>query len=102
MKYHWSPVPYSLAKGMQFLVKGVNDAPLLDDVNTMFIQDGNALVHAKTYIPSNFQLISHRIFNNMPNTINLIFSIDMYEKGSIKDIGRGDMVSVRNWSLVVS
>jgi len=49
MKYPSSPLPYRLgtadgymaktdnSNGMQFLLKGVNDAPLPDDANTMFI-----------------------------------------------------------------
>jgi len=65
------------SKGMQFLVKDVNDAPLSDDTNTMFIQDNNALFHTMTDIPNNFQLVSHRIFDNLPKRINLTFSANM-------------------------
>ena len=76
------------SKGMQFLVKDVNDAPLPEDASTMLIQDGNALFHAMTDIPSNFQLISHRIFDSMPKRVNFVFSTDMYQEDSIKDMER--------------
>ena len=100
MQYPLSPIPYSLgtadgymaktdkSKGMQFLVKDVNDAPLPEDASTMLIQDGNALFHAMTDIPSNFRLISHRIFDSMPKRVNFVFSTDMYQEGSIKDMER--------------
>ena len=61
------------SKGMQFLLKGVNDAPLPDNENScMFIQDSNALFYAMAAIRSKSQLIYHRIFDNMPKRINLI------------------------------
>ena len=100
MQYPLSPIPYSLgtadgymaktdkSKGMQFLVKDVNDAPLPEDASTMLIQDGNALFHAMTDIPSNFRLISHRIFDSMPKRVNFVFSSDMYQEGSINDMER--------------
>jgi len=62
------------SKGMQFLVKGVNDASLPDNANTMFIQDGNALFRAMTDIPRNFPLIFHWIFDNIPKRINFVSS----------------------------
>ena len=67
------------SKGVRFLVKGVNDAPLLDDVNTMFNRNGNALFHAMTIIPSNFQLISHWIFDNMPKKFNFNLFTDIHQ-----------------------
>ena len=100
MKYPLSSVPHSLgtadgymaktdkSKGIQFLLKYVNDAPLPDDANTVFIQDSNALFHAMADIPSNFQLIPHRTFHNMPKIINLIFSTDMYQEGLMNDMER--------------
>ena len=96
-KYPLSPVPYSLgtangymtetdkSKGMQFLVKGVNDAPQPDDANTMFIQDSDALFHAMTDIQNNFKVISNRIFAQ-ENPLH--FSTDTYQNGSIKDMER--------------
>ena len=100
MKYPMSPVPYSLgtpdgymtrtdkAKGMNHLLKGVNDAPFPSDAKTLLIQDGNAIFRAMTDIPSNFELISYQIFDNMPKHVNFLFSTDMYHDGSIKDMER--------------
>jgi len=67
------------SKGMQFLVKAVNDGPLPDDANTMFILDGNTLSHVMTDITNKFQLITHRIFDNIPTRINFVFITDMYQ-----------------------
>ena len=72
-----------MEKSKGILLKGVNDVPLPDDANTMLIQDGKTLFHAMTDIPNNFQLISHRIFENMPKRINFILSTGMYQEGSI-------------------
>ena len=100
MKYSLSTVAYSLStaddymartdksREMHFLVKGVTDVPIPDDANTMWIQDDNALFHAMADIPNHFQLISHQIFDNMPRRISFVFSTDMYQEGSIKDMER--------------
>ena len=68
-------------------MKDVNDALFPQDASTMLIQDGNALFHAMTDIPANFQLISHQIFYSMPKSLNFVFSTDMYQEGLIKDLG---------------
>ncbi len=100
MKYPLSSVPYSLgttdgymakndkSKGMHFLVKDIDDAPIPHAADTLMIQDGNALFHTMTHVPGNFQLISHQIFDSMPKTMDFIFSTDMYQEGSIKDMER--------------
>ena len=41
-----------------------------------------------TDIPRNFQLISHRLFDNIPKKVNFVFSTDMYQEGSINDMER--------------
>ena len=78
MKYPMSPVPSNLGtpdgymtrtdkgKWMNHLLKGVNDAPLQSDAKTLLIKDGNATFRAMTDIPSNFELLSYQIFDNMP------------------------------------
>ncbi|MPC13645.1 hypothetical protein E2C01_006385 [Portunus trituberculatus] len=100
LKYPLSPVPYSLgtadgymakndkSKGLQFLVKDLDNAPIPLDGNTMLIQDGNALFHTLADIPNNFMFIAQRIFDSMPKGIDLLFSTDMYHEGSIKDMER--------------
>ena len=75
-------------KGMSHLLKSVNDAPVPSDAKTLLIQDGNATFRVMTDIPSNFQLISYQIFDNMPKHVNFLLSTDRYHDGSIKDIGR--------------
>ena len=62
MKYPRSPVPYSIgtpdgymtrtekAKGMNHLLKSVNDAPVPSDAKTLLIQDGNAAFRVMTDI----------------------------------------------------
>ena len=62
MKYPRSPVPYSIgtpdgymtrtekSKGMNHLLKSVNDAPVPSDAKTLLIQDGNAAFRVMTDI----------------------------------------------------
>ena len=76
------------AKGMNHLLKSINDAPVPSDAKTLLIQDGNATFHVMTDIPSNFLLISYQIFDNMPKHVNFLFSTDRYHDGSIKHIER--------------
>ena len=97
MKYPLSPAPYSLGtadeymartdkpKEKQFLTKSVNDTPLPDVENTLLIQDGNTIFQTMVNTPSNFQLISHQILDNIPKIINFVFSTNMYQKNSNKD-----------------
>ena len=69
-------------------MKGINDALFPSDAKTLIIQDGNATFRAMTDIPSNFELISYQIFDNMPKCVNFLFSTDMHHDGSIKDMER--------------
>ncbi len=52
------------SKGMHFLVKDVDDAPIPHAADTLLIQDhGNAPFHTMTHEPGNLQLMSHQIFD---------------------------------------
>ena len=74
------------AKGMNHLLKGVNDTPFSSDAKTLLIQDGNATFRAMIDLPSKFELISYQIYDNMPKHVNCLFSTDMFHDGSIKDM----------------
>ena len=99
MEYPRSPVSHSLgtlygymtrtekAKGMNHLLKSVNDAPVPSDAKTLLIQNGNVTFRVMTGILRNCQF-SYQIFDNMPKHINFLFSMDRYHDGSIKHIGR--------------
>ena len=100
IKYPLSPVPYSLgtadgymaktdkSKGFQYLIKEVEDTQLPVDEDTLIIQDGNAMFHAMIDVPQNFLEISRRIFDRMPRKVDFVFSTDMYQEGSIKEMER--------------
>ena len=104
MKYPRSPVPHSLgtpngymtrtekAKGMNHLLTSIKDAPVPSDAKTLLILDGNATFRIMTDIPSKFQLISYQIFEN--KHVNFLFSTDRYHDGSIKHIGREQLLNM--------
>lgn len=54
----------------------------------LVIEDGNAVFHCIKDIPDNFRRISEKIFNMMPNKVDVIFSTDMYQADSVKTMER--------------
>ena len=96
VKFPMTPVPYSLStadgffcktdkpKGLQHLVKGVVDAvePMVNE--TLTIYDGNAFFYMLRDVPSNFQLISQKIFGMMNKHGDAVFSTDTYAPESTK------------------
>ena len=96
VKFPMTPVPYSLStadgffcktdksKGLQHLVKGVVDAvePMVNE--TLTIYDGNAFFYMLRDVPSNFQLISQKIFGMMNKHSDAVFSTDTYAPESTK------------------
>ena len=96
MKYPITPVPYSIGtgdgylektdktKGLQYILKDVEDVQLPQDETTLVVQDGNALFHTLQEIPGNFKQIAHRISGALPKKPDIIFSADMYTAHSVK------------------
>ena len=84
------------AKGMNHLLKSVNDAPVPSDAKPLVIQGGNATFHVMTDIPSNFQLISYQILTicqSMSTSCSVRIGI-MMDQSSIYE--ENNMVPVRN------
>ena len=101
LKYPLTPVPYSIgtadgflaknekSKGFKYLMKDTDMAtPPPQDQTLLVIEDGNALFHSMTDIPKNFSGICDKLFNMMPHNVDVIFSTDMYKKGSVKAMER--------------
>lgn len=97
MTYPLTPIPHSLgtphgfmcktdkAKLMHHLVDSVEDAELPDAVNdTIFIEDGNAVIHALKSLPSTFKQTVYKIVDNLKKKKNVVFSTDSYLQSSVK------------------
>lgn len=96
MMYPLTPVPHSLGTPDGFYNK-TNKAALIhyltEDANeeiqcpkeaTLFIQDGNALIHALKNLPSTFGHICLQILDQMIAKNDFVFSTDCYHPDSVK------------------
>ncbi|XP_014666803.1 PREDICTED: uncharacterized protein LOC106808556 [Priapulus caudatus] len=95
MRYSLTPVPHSLGTADGYFNKTnkaamfhylMEDAP--EDVpypkDALYIQDGNALLHALTNLPPTFRDICLQVLDQMVAKNNFIFSTDSYQADSIK------------------
>ena len=102
MQYPLCSVPFSLgtpdghlaknnkATGMSYIIKDaltLNSYPSKED-KLIVIQDGNALYHTIREVPGTFKDICYKIFDMLPKQVDIIFSTDMYNTGSIKSSER--------------
>ena len=96
MQYLLTPVPFSIgtadgclaktdkSKGMKYLIYGIDLAnPPTQDKGLLIIEDGIALFHTMKEVPGKFKHISEKLFNMMPQKVDVIFSTDMYKENSI-------------------
>lgn len=100
MTYPLTPVPYSLAtadgyfskknkaKGLQFLIRDIENDVLPPYDKTLTIEDGNALFHYMRELPDNFRGICLKLFDMKVKGMNVIFSTDMYHPNSVKSVER--------------
>ena len=100
MKFQLTPVPYCLgtsdgylaktnkAKGYHFVTKDSQDAMKPQQNETLLIVDGNTIFHCLTELPDTFKGICEKIFKAIPNTSDVVFSTDTYQRGSIKAMER--------------
>ena len=97
MTYCITPVPHSLgtpdgfmsktdkSKMMHFLTDASPDAEIPRVLNeTMFIEDGNALVHSLKALSSTFRETIFKILEQLKFKPNVIFSTDSYLETSVK------------------
>ena len=102
MQYPLCSVPFSLgtpdghlaknnkATGMSYIIKDaltLNSYPSKED-KLIVIQDGNALYHTIREVPGTFKGICDKIFDMLPKQVDIIFSTDIYNTGSIKSSER--------------
>lgn len=101
VKYPLMPVPSAIgtadgfllktnkAKGFDFLTKGIEDADIPPDVNTLNIEDGNATFYSMKEVPATFRQISEKLFDvSTARKSSVLFSTDMYQENSIKSLER--------------
>ena len=101
MQYPLTLVPFSIdtadsclaktdkSKGMKYLIDRKYLAnPPAQDKGLLIIEDGNALFHIMKEVPGNFKHISEKLFNMMPQEVDIIFSTGMYKENSIKRMER--------------
>ena len=101
MKYPLTPVPFSIgtadgclektdkSKGLKYITEGIDLADIpQSDKTLLVIEDGNALFHSMKEVPNNFRQISEKLFNMMPQRVDVIFSTDMYKENYVKRMER--------------
>lgn len=96
MRYPLTPVPHSLgtadgffnktnkAAMLHFLLEDFPDNGVSQPKDALFIQDGNALLHALKNLPPTFGEICLKILDQMVAKKNFVFSTDSYHEDSIK------------------
>ena len=97
MSYTLTPVPQSLgtpdgflaktdkAKLMHILVDPVSDAEVPGATSeTLYIEDGNALLHALNKLPPTFKETTFKVVDQLQSKPNVVFSTDSYFESSIK------------------
>ena len=101
MKYPLMPVPSAIgtadgyllkttkAKGFEFLTKGIEDADIPPDGDTLNIEDGNTTFYSMKEVPATFRQISEKIFDvSTAWKSSVLFSTDMYQENSVKSVER--------------
>ena len=100
VKYPLMPVPSAIgtadgfllkmnkAKGFEFLTKGIEDADIPPDGDTLNIEDGNATYSMKE-VPATFRQISEKMFDvSTARKSSVLFGTDMYQENSVKSLER--------------
>ena len=99
VKYPLMPVPSAIgtadgfllktnkAKGFEFLTKGIDDADIPPDGDTLNIEDGNAAFYSMKEVPATLRQISEKIFDvSTARKSSVLFSMDMYQENSVKSL----------------
>ena len=98
MAYSLTPVPHSLGTADGFMAKTCKskilayltaevssvDGFYLRDEKVLYIEDGNARLHALKEIPDTFEQICLKLLDQLPRNSDVLFSTDMYKDGSVK------------------
>ena len=96
MTYQLTPVPRSLgtpdgfmdktnkATLMHHLTDSLEDAKMPPAGETLYIEDGNAVIHALNRLPPTFKETVYRIVKELKSKTNCVFSTDSYLEGSVK------------------
>ena len=75
------------AKGLEFLTKGIEDADIPPDGDTLNIEYGNATLYSMKDVPTTFRQISEKIFDvSTARKSSVLFSTDMYQENSVKSL----------------
>ena len=101
VSYPLTPIVYSIgtldgflaktnkSKGFQWLTSNTENAKYpKSNERTIVIEDGNAIFHCMSNVPSTFLEIAERIFDMASSCDNIIFSTDMYKRNSVKTMER--------------
>ena len=97
MSYTLTPVPHSIGTPDGFLAK-TNKATLMhhivdsigdveipyNSLDTFFIEDGNAVIHAQQGLPKTFKATIFKVVDNLSTKPHLVFSTDSYHQNSVK------------------
>ena len=77
------------AKGFEFLTKGIEDADIPPDGDTLNIEDGNATFYSMKEIPATFRQITVKIFDvSTARRSSVLINTDMYQVNSVKFLER--------------
>ena len=99
MAYSLTPVPSSIGTADGYLFK-TNKASMLHSITentpkdiqyppgSLYIQDGNALIHSLTNLPPTFGEVCLNLLDIMVSKHDFIFSTDSYHEHSIKSMER--------------
>ena len=101
VKYPLMPVPSAIgtvdgfllktnkAKRFEFLTKGIEDADIPPDGDTLNIENGNATFYSMKEVPATFRQISENMFDvSTARKSSVLFSTDMYQENSVKYLER--------------
>ena len=101
VKYPLLPVPSAImtaggfllktnkAKGFEFLTKGIEDADIPPNGDTLNIEDGNATFYSMKEVPATFRQISVKIvYISTARKSSVLFSTDVYQENSVKSLER--------------
>ena len=101
VSYPLTPIIYSIgtldgflaktnkSKGFQWLTSSITNANFPGSKGeTVVIEDGNAIFHCLSDIPSTFAEIAEKVFDMTSSCQNVVFSTDMYKSDSVKSMER--------------
>ena len=100
MTYSITIVPHSLgtpdgflfktdkSKIVKYLTKDIQTPTFPPDGETLYVEDGDALMYTLSDIPSNFRLIAIKVLDVLKKKSNVVFSTDMHFPQSVKSSER--------------